>query len=703
MTKNKKRVLGVWGIILASTYSSGLMASEVDQDELDDLPVVLSASRLRQPLIESPSAVTVIDRTMIESSGARHIADLMRYVPGAIVSYGDGNHPIVAMHGMSDGYVRGLQILIDGVSVYSPLWGGMQWEELPLAMTDIERIEVIRGPNAAIFGPNSFTGVINIITRHPAADRGWQLSSNLGSGGVADFSLSHSAGLENGLRYRTTFGQRASDGFTSRPDTQRQLFANVRSEYQVDAISSLQLSVRAASNKKDNGDYSATGSSQVPHPNQSDLFHFQARWTSAESTDSEWWIQYYHQQSKTNDLVTVDYRQSRFSSGWGTLFGVPLTTLFPNPMSYTIDSGFETYRDGIEFQRTTRWSPTLRAVWGGEVRRDAVVSQVYFGSNAQQSSVLSRGYSNVEWKFADDWMFNAAAMFERNTLASNGWSPKLAVTWQPVLGHVFRLGASSALRTPSLVEGRANYGYAIPSAIRSLLATVPGLNALLTANGWYDLSRTTLAVSSGHMDSEKMNAEELGYSFHIRDADFGGDMRLVREHHKGLMSNVARVLDLAPVDFANVDEADVISHDMTLHWRPQETTFLRLALNRTDIGSKTDPKTYNHSAPKSTLSLLWDQRFSGGWNFSSNYQRVGAMSWADAGNGGNNPLLAPIEYLNLRLAKQLNQSGFSESELAVIVQNALGRHREYFAGVAANDTTDTIASRVIFLQFDGRF
>ena len=83
----------------------------------DDYPVVLSASRLTQPLIEAPSAVTVIDREMIEASGARQIADLMRFVPGAVVGYNDGNRPVVALRGMSGVYAAGVQVLVDGVSV----------------------------------------------------------------------------------------------------------------------------------------------------------------------------------------------------------------------------------------------------------------------------------------------------------------------------------------------------------------------------------------------------------------------------------------------------------------------------------------------------------------------------------------------------------------------------------------------------------
>lgn len=682
------------------TLFLGMVSSPSFAGEFDELPVVLSASRLRQPLAEAPSAVTVIDRAMIEASGARHIADLMRYVPGTVVGYNDGNHPVVSMHGMSGTYASGVQVLVDGVSVYSPLWGGMQWEELPLAMSDIDRIEVIRGPNAAVFGPNSYAGVINIITRHPTAERGWSLTANAGDGGIGDFSLSRAGDFENGHQYRVTMGQRASQGFDSRPDSQYQLFGNFRSEHQIDATNALQVTVRAAENKKDNGDYTATGSSRVPHPAEAGLFHFQTRWTHATSVDDEWWLQFYHQQSKTSDQATVDYRQSRFWTVLNFLFGPALVTV-PNPLPYQLDSRFETKRDGVEFQQTRRWSPTIRAVWGVEARRDAASSPTFLGSGEEQSATLLRAYGNLEWRLAPTWVLNLANMVEKNSLATTGWSPKVALSWQPVPGHVFRAGISSAMRTPSLLETRANWGYRIPSQISTLLN--PAMLAALRGLGMSDPLRFTLSQSSGSVDNETVRAEEIGYSFDIPEWRFGGEMRWVWEHHHGLISDVARSGLLSAADFANQDRIEVEGGDLTLRWKPIDGTSLRLALGRTAVRSSTAPLQYNMSAPETTVSFLWDQRIDRDWRASVNYQRVSAMSWTDSGNNNNNPPMAPIENLNLRLARQLRVSGFAQSEVALVTQNALGDHREYFLGMAANGTPETVATRRTFLQFSGQF
>src|SRR5574340_389555 len=137
-----------------------------EQDYFQDLPVVLSASRLSQPISETPNAITVIDRKMIVASGARNIADLFKLVPSMYVAYENGHTPIVSYRGITDAYARRMQVLVDGRSIYLPIFGQVDWAELPLDIGDIERIEVIRGPSAASHGSNSVQGVINIFTRH---------------------------------------------------------------------------------------------------------------------------------------------------------------------------------------------------------------------------------------------------------------------------------------------------------------------------------------------------------------------------------------------------------------------------------------------------------------------------------------------------------------------------------------------------------
>lgn len=109
--------------VLFVMLMSGMMWSAVvvgqpgEFDYFGDVPMVLSASRMLQPLADAPNAMTVIDREMIAASGARNITDLFKLVPGMYVSYYKGSQGFVSYHGATDQYARRMQVLIDGRSV----------------------------------------------------------------------------------------------------------------------------------------------------------------------------------------------------------------------------------------------------------------------------------------------------------------------------------------------------------------------------------------------------------------------------------------------------------------------------------------------------------------------------------------------------------------------------------------------------------
>ncbi|HQR02969.1 MAG: TonB-dependent receptor [Proteobacteria bacterium] len=651
MNKRRSRI----GPVLVSALLVGGGGTALAVEEADEnaaLPVVLTASRMQQPLLLSPSAVTVIDRDMIARSGARQIADLLRFVPGAIVGYNDGSWPVATLRGLSSTYASGLQVLVDGVSVYSPLWGGMQWNELPLGLNDIERIEVIRGPNAALFGPNAFLGVVNIITREPLTDDGPQLSLAAGGGGIADAAVRY-AGGDGPWRYRLAAGQRADNGFDSRPDTERFVYANFRGEYRIDGEQTLQASIRLGNPAKERGDYAVSGFSNQPHTQYGHKADFQLRWSHARSADDELWVQYYHQQGATRDHVTVDLRDT---------FSLP-KMIFRAPLPYLIDIDYQSERDGLELQQTRRWNNDLRSVWGLETIRNTAVSTRIFGTADARSEYLTRAYASTEWQLATGWMLHGATMVERNTLAKSAWSPKIVLTYEAAPGHVFHIGVSRAQRTPSMLEKFSNFYFDIPG-----------------------VGRRTLSQSSGNAQSESVFSEEVGYAFDIPGYRLSGDMRWFQDRYRGLMAARGG-------DFVNLDDARLSGADLTLRWRAAEDTLLLLTASHTRALSSDISTAYSASVPANVVGFYWDQALSTRWNVTANYQRVGAMGWTDAGQLGLP--MPPIEHLNLRLARRFSMAG-AKGELALVVQNALGPYRDYYLGIRG--TPQNIADRVAFLQ-----
>ncbi|CAG4882235.1 conserved exported protein of unknown function [Georgfuchsia toluolica] len=659
--------------VIASCLIAALPACADEGLESADLPIVLTASRMRQPLAEAPAAVTVIDRDMIEHSGVRQIADLLRFVPGTVVGYNDGNWPVVTLRGMTGTFASGVQVLVDGVSIYSPVFGGMLWAEIPLSLGDIERIEVVRGPNAASYGANSFQGVINIITRDPVAENATELLANIGGLGIRDETLRFTAG-QGGWRYRATLGQRSDDGFASRPDSMRLSYANLKMDYRVSARDSIGMSLRGADKNKQIGEFNPIDPQNQAHPQTGGSLEFQTRWSHAESTDNEWWVQYYHQQFKQSDHLLMDLR---------ALYALvpPLAPLVPflPPVPFVLEQDYSTWRDGLELQSNSRWSEHLRTVWGAEVRRDAARSGRLFATHEEKTQFLTRAFGNVEWTFADQWMLHSGAMFEHNTFASSGWSPRVALIHEIAPGHSLRASVSSARRTPSMYEKISNYGFSFP------LPPLPGLPASISY---------PIVADSGKVDSERVRSGELGYVFSIPEAALGGDVRWFCDRYTGLISFQGQVKFVKGGDAVNLDKAKTTGVDLTLQWQPLTDTHVRLAAAHTETTSGDDGSEYSTSVPRDTLSLLLSHSFLDGWEASANYQRVSAMFWIDSGQKKKS--MPAIDHLNIRLAKRIN-FGEYRGEIAGVMQNVLSHYRDYYLGSTAG-TPDNVARRVAFLQ-----
>jgi iron complex outermembrane receptor protein len=160
--------------------AGALLAAAVEPE------LAIAPSRLPQRLDESPSAVTVIDREMLREAGVRRIADILRLVPGMVVGSRSPAIQPATYLGLSDDYSRRVQVLVDGISIYAPSTGAVLWQDLPLAIEDIERIEVVRGPNTAAYGSHALLATIKITTVAPREASRWEAGGAIGSNGVRD-------------------------------------------------------------------------------------------------------------------------------------------------------------------------------------------------------------------------------------------------------------------------------------------------------------------------------------------------------------------------------------------------------------------------------------------------------------------------------------------------------------------------------------
>jgi iron complex outermembrane receptor protein len=192
--EGKPRVLSVILFLIALFFhtgqslaapSSGRLPSDLTSLSLEELMeievTVTSVSKKAQKITEAAAAVFVIDQEDIRRSGATSIPEVLRMVPGLEVARIDANKWAISSRGFNGRFANKLLVLIDGRSVYTPLFSGVFWDMQDTALEDIERIEVIRGPGATLWGANAVNGVINIITKKAEHTTGNLLSAGTGS------------------------------------------------------------------------------------------------------------------------------------------------------------------------------------------------------------------------------------------------------------------------------------------------------------------------------------------------------------------------------------------------------------------------------------------------------------------------------------------------------------------------------------------
>jgi iron complex outermembrane receptor protein len=183
-------------------------------EQLGDVEVT-TASKEPEQVWRTPAAVYAITQEDIRRSGVTSLPEALRLAPGVEVARVDSDHWSVGIRGFGVTLASKLLVLIDGRSVYTPLFAGIYWQVQATPLEDIERIEVIRGPGGTIWGANAVDGVINIITRSAKDTHGSIVSLGGGNADEGTTTARYGSGSERGFNYRV-YGM----GFARRPEFQ---------------------------------------------------------------------------------------------------------------------------------------------------------------------------------------------------------------------------------------------------------------------------------------------------------------------------------------------------------------------------------------------------------------------------------------------------------------------------------------------------
>ena len=627
---NRSRLLIVllgWNGLAAAQTPAALS----EKDFLTDMPVVLSVSRLPQRLDETPGAVTIIDRDMIRLSGARDVADLLRLVPGFQTSMAfEAVGPQASYHGAFGGLSNRIQVLVDGRTVYSPYFigsveGGLQ----TVALEDIERIEVLRGSNSAAYGARAFLGVVNIVTRDSADTVGTQVTVRAGENGIRDAGARIGWGSESST-FRLSFDRRADDGLQGSNGHNQVDRVNFRADLRPNAADEIQL--RA-------GTLGITAGKGFPGNIDDPLRdarygtgYLQFDWRRALAADQDLAFAYSHTEESFQDK-----------------FPYSLAPLGIND-SIDVDTSGRASSDNLSLQHTWRQSPSLRLVWGGELRREGITSKPVYNTDATLITDFTRLFGNIEWRPAADLVVNAGAMAENSSVNGSSVSPRLMLNWHLADGQTLRVGASKANRPPSTYEKSADVRYY-----------------------WNGQLLAITMQSSGTVQPETVLSSELGYLGVFPSLRLNLDVRVF---HERINSFIRQLNATVPKDYGNSGDFSLQGLEYELKWQPWTGAQFRLSQayihsSVPDLGPHTDSG-LALAAPRLASTIAYVQKLPGSLDFTLLHQDSGTMTLQGAGRDDQ----FAFTRTDVRLAKAL-RLGSNRAELALVVQNLASPYPDY--------------------------
>lgn len=228
-------LLMVYSIAPQATGQENEIYSEMSLDELLNIDVVVTASKKPEDLFDAPLSVTIINKEEINNSGVTSIPEALRLSPGLIVrEIAPGNYD-VHIRGYDDitkspyinlPYNTTTLVMIDNRIVHNYFSGGTLWETFPIDLNDIEQIEIVRGPAAALYGPNAVTGVINIITIR-ASKQGMSVSAH----GSAGNNLAKTASTNIGYNWNDKTKLTFTGNFSQRHRFKEEYFNYITNSY----------------------------------------------------------------------------------------------------------------------------------------------------------------------------------------------------------------------------------------------------------------------------------------------------------------------------------------------------------------------------------------------------------------------------------------------------------------------------------------
>jgi len=628
---------------------------------LEDLMnmTVTSVSRKSQRVSDAAAAIFVITQDDMRRCGVTSIAEALRMAPGLEVARIDANKWAISSRGFNGRFASKMLVLFDGRTVYTPLFSGVFWDRQDTMLEDIDRIEVIRGPGAALWGANAVNGVINIITRSSGDTLGTQVSAGGGTQEKAFGAARYGSQLGEDATFRLygKYTNRNSMDDLSGRDANNSWTA-LRGGFRVDADPSVQNTFTL----------------------QGDVYH-----------------------ERLHDTYVDSVPLGTFSHA-STVFGANLLSRWKHSYSDTADLDLQLYYDrtdtdlgiftevsdtfDIDFQNRFALSQAQEVVWGGGFRfshdsTTSPTSDLTVTPASQDSNIASSFVQDNITLIPDRVHLILGSKFEINSYTGFEWQPNARAIWTPNRQHSVWGAVSRAVRTPS--RGEQSFSLYQPGPLVPRGPGLPPAQLLVHLAG------------NDQLQAEELIAYELGYRVEPTST-LSADLALFYNRYKKLSTlKSGATLEPAPqfpqqaalpLTLGNFGKAETCGLELAADykalpwWRLRGAySYLRILAIEAEQGAIfTNGKA---DSPQHQVSLRSSMDLAKSVEFDLWLRYVSALAFTNAST------TAPIPVSSyLTLDARVAWKPWNRVELALVGQNLLQRsHQEFLSQQIATQAT----------------
>lgn len=517
----KKYAILLSALLAAFAANSQANPQAIDDFSLEDLVKtdITSVSRKSQSLIDVAAAAFVISSEDIRRSGAQALPDVLRMAPGIEVAQIDNGRYAVSARGFNGRFANKLLVLVDGRSIYHPMFSGVMWELDPIPLDDIERIEIIRGAGAVMWGANAVNGIINIISKHSRSQAGGAVNLSAGTQGMGNVYARIGQADESGSSWKLSAQGRhkePSQQYANRQDSDDRLSnAVVDFRFDRDLNSGRDLSIWANASQSTLDDLWLTNPVFEPNASLGGLHVFTGLTTRQA-----------HQKLHNESLVGR-YR-------WLSDAGIESSLQLSAARSGIEINGFiDETRNTFDIDYQSRYAIGAHDVMWGLSHRSSSDEITTPGTYIDiQPTTYTQRNSGVF--LHDDWTLVAEKLklglgvrWDHASRNGSYVSPNATLLWTPSRSDSIWFKYAEAPRTAA----RAEQDISVYSAVNVATIGPPALPTTIKIPTFVFAQ----PGSRGGLHAERTQGIELGYRKQFSPA-FSADMNVYRYHYKDLRS-----------------------------------------------------------------------------------------------------------------------------------------------------------------------